>query len=156
MIEWLQWFDARMKAQGKKVLLLIDNMNRQRQRGSIFKVSNIREYISPYAERVHDDTLLSSNDLVDEIVANHSLAEEEELEFEEAQPPTITHNETLQALHVLRCYKEENVTDSDSDRIFLRNLQAEERDIISKHHSSKIQCTLESFFTPRNTEALRL
>jgi hypothetical protein len=27
MIEWLQWFDARMRAQGKKVLLLMDNFS---------------------------------------------------------------------------------------------------------------------------------
>jgi hypothetical protein len=59
----------------------------------------------------------------------------------------ITHNEALQALHILRRYKEENVTESDSDRDFLRNLRAEERDIISKQHGSKIQCTLESLFT---------
>jgi hypothetical protein len=27
MIEWLQWFDVRMRAQGKKVLLLMDNFS---------------------------------------------------------------------------------------------------------------------------------
>jgi hypothetical protein len=58
-------------------------------------VPNIQEYISLYAKQVHDDALLSSDDLVDEIVANHSLAKEEELEFEETLPPAITHNEAL-------------------------------------------------------------
>ena len=126
-------------------------LNRLHQQGAILKVPNIREYISPYAEQVHDDALLSGDDLVDEIVANHSPAEEEEPELEDALPPPITHNEALKALHILRRYKEENVANSDSGGNFstlLRELRAEERDITSKQHGSMIQRTLYGFFTP--------
>jgi hypothetical protein len=115
-------------------------------------VPNIREYISPYTEQVYDDALLSHDDLVDDIVANHSPAEKEEPEFEEALLPAITCSEALKALHILRRYKEENVDLEGNFSTLLRELRAEERNITSKHHGSMTQCTLEGFFTPRNGE----
>ena len=118
-------------------------------------MSNIQEYISPYAEQVYNDALLSNNDLVDEIVANHLPAEREELEFEEEVPPTVTHSKALKALHILRRYKEEDVANGDLGENFstlLRELQAEEQGITSKQHSSKRQRTLEGLFIPRNRE----
>src|SRR5947209_2243256 len=96
--------------------------------------------------------LVMNHDLIDEIVANHSPSEEEELEFnEEAIFPAITHNEALKALHILRRYKEENAANDNSggnSSALLREIRAEERDITSKQHGSRIQCILESFFTP--------
>ena len=69
------------------------------------EVSDVREYISPYAEQVEDTC---PDDLVDQIVANYSLAEEEvEERLVEPKPP-IVYKEALYALYILHYYKEEN------------------------------------------------
>jgi hypothetical protein len=69
-------------------------------------VPNIREYISPYTEQVVDD---SPNTFVNNIIAQYTQAEinSEEEELVEELPP-IMHKKALQALHILRRYKEQN------------------------------------------------
>jgi hypothetical protein len=111
-----------------------------RQAGYILDVPNVREYISPYAERVEDTC---PDDLVDQIVANYSLAEEEETEAEEdlVEPKlSVSHEEALQALHLLRRYNEENTY---GDGELLRMLRKQDREISARLQGSCKQVRLD-------------
>jgi hypothetical protein len=113
------------------------------QAGYILDIPNVQEYISLYAERVEDTC---HDDLVDQIVANYSPAEEEETEAEEdpIEPkPLVTHEEALQALHLLCRYNEENTY---GDRELLRMLRKQDREISTRLQGSYKQVRLDQWF----------
>ena len=113
-----------------------------RQAGYLVEVSDVQEYISLYAERVEDTC---PDDLVDQIVANYSLAEEEEAEEHPAEPkPPVAHKEALQALHLLRRYNEENTY---GDGELLRLLRKQDREISARLQESCKQVRLDQWFT---------
>lgn len=115
---------------------------RIKQQGYIVEVPNIHDYISPYSEQVDDDC---PDDLVDEIVAQYTqtTAEVEEDEELVLPLPAVTHNEAIQALHMLRRYEEENIC---SNIEFLRVLRSYEREISTRYYSSRQQVTLDRWF----------
>jgi hypothetical protein len=110
--------------------------------GYILDVPNVQEYISPYAEQVEDTC---PDDLVDQIVANYSLTEEEtETEEDSVEPkPPVSHNEALQALHLLRRYNEENTY---GDGELLRMLRKQDREISARLQGSCKQVSLDQWF----------
>ena len=116
-----------------------------RQTGYIVEISDVREYISPYAEWVEDTC---PNDLVDQIVANYSPAEEEEAEehYIESEPP-VAHEEALHALHLLRRYEEENTYGNVE---LLRLLRKQEREISARFQESHKQVRLDRWFMGEN------
>jgi hypothetical protein len=102
---------------------------RMKQRVYLVEIPNIHDYISPYAEQVTDNC---PEDLVDDIVAQYTQEEiEEEGEEEVLIPlPLVTHEEALNALHILRRYEEENQYNGLE---LLRQLQLHERDIYTAY-----------------------
>lgn len=105
--------------------------------GYITVVPNIQEYISPYIERVEDD---SSSSLVDEIIAQYTTTQEEEdlVEGESIQQPKVTRQEAQVALNTLRQYEEQN----HGDIQLLKLLRRREQELFSAQLSSKQQSQL--------------
>jgi hypothetical protein len=101
------------------------------------EVLYVREYISPYAEPVEDTC---PDDLVDQIVANYSLAEEEEVEERLVEPePPVVHEEALRALHVLRRYEDENANGNVELLKLLRKQDREIKARLQESHKSAIR-----------------
>jgi hypothetical protein len=111
-----------------------------RRLGYILDVPNVREYISPYAERVEDTC---PDDLIDQIIANYSLAEEEETKDPIEPKLPMSHEEALQALHLLRHYNEENAY---GDGELLRMLRKQDREISTRLQGSCKQVRLDQWF----------
>jgi hypothetical protein len=114
---------------------------RMKQRGYLVEIPNIHDYISPYAKQVTDNF---PEDLVDDIVAQYTQEEiEEEGEEEVLIPlPLVTHEEALNALHILRRYEEENQYNGLE---LLRQLRTHEREISTRLISSKKQGRLDQW-----------
>ena len=115
---------------------------RMKQKGYLVDIPNIYEYISPHNERVEDDC---PEDLVDEIVAQYTQSQE--VEEEEAEPivplASVTHEEALCSLHILRRYEEEN---KDGNTDLLRMLRRHEREISNRAFQLREQATLDRWF----------
>jgi hypothetical protein len=109
------------------------------------EVSDVQEYISLYAEQVEDTC---PNDLVDQIVANYSLAEEEAEECIAEPNPPIAHDEALLALHVLRCYEEENAYRNVE---LLKLLRKQDKEINVRLQESHKQVQLDRWFIRENS-----
>jgi len=113
-----------------------------KQKGYLVDIPNIYEYISPHNERVEDDC---PEDLVDEIVAQYTQSQE--VEEEEAEPivplASVTHEEALRSLHILRRYEEEN---KDGNTDLLRMLRRHEREISNRAFQLREQVTLDRWF----------
>lgn len=108
------------------------------------EVLDVQEYLSLYAKQVEDTCL---NDLVDQIVANYSLAKEEAEECLVEPKPPITHNKVLHALHVLRRYKEENAYRNVE---LLKLLRRQDREINARLQESHKQVRLDQWFAKEN------
>ena len=120
-----------------------------RAHGIIQQIPNMHNYISPYSgpwnERVNDHRELA--ELVDQIIEENTQREID-LEEEEGQVhceplPPVTHNEALDALHILRRYEEEY---RYSDGVFARALRIFERDLAERYYDSLQQATLDRFW----------
>ena len=94
--------------------------------GYIIEVLNVKEYISPYSERVAD--VDPSSNLVDDIIAQYTTiqADEPNDDMPIEIPPPITLEEALKALYTLCRYKEKNQANTGE---FLRALQRQEREL---------------------------
>ena len=116
-----------------------------RQAGYLVEVLDVREYISLYAERVEDTC---PDDLVDQIVANYSLAEEEvEERLAEPEPP-VAHKEALHALHILHRYEEENAYGNVE---LLKLLRKQDKEINARLQESHKQVRLDRWFMGENS-----
>jgi hypothetical protein len=117
---------------------------RMRERGFLVDItSNVRDYISPYIEKVFDQ---APDNLVDDIVAHYIQQDVVDSDEEEAivvPPPPITYEEALKALHTLRRYEEEN---KYGDLELLRKLRQHERSIGERFFTSKQQVKLDRWF----------
>ena len=110
----------------------------------------ISPYSGPWNERVNDHRELA--ELVDQIIEENTQ-QEIDLEEEEGQVhceplPPVTHNEALDALHILRRYEEEY---RYSDGVFARVLQIFERDLAERYHDSLQQATLDRFWNKHSS-----
>ena len=117
--------------------------------GYIIEVLNVKEYISPYSERVAD--VDPSSNLVDDIVAQYTTiqADEPNDDMPIEIPPPITLEEALKALYTLCRYKEENQANTGE---FLRALRRQERELKRRQVEGKIQSQLDSWVV--NNKAL--
>jgi hypothetical protein len=110
-----------------------------RARGIIQQIPNMHDYISPYSrpwnKRVNDHRELI--ELVDQIIEENTqqeinLEEKEGQVYCEPLSPVI-YNKALDALYILRQYKEEY---RYLDRVFVRALRIFERDLAERYHDS--------------------
>lgn len=126
----------------------LDNLRgviqRLRDQGVIAAIpTSIKEYISPYEERVFDAPDLDT--LVDDVVAQFTIIEADEdtdSDNEVEEQPPISNQAALEALTILMRYEERR---DDGDIDFLKQLRKEYRLIRHRTQLDRKQGTLDSF-----------
>ena len=126
---------------------IYQTLQRLRESGYINDIPNIREYISPYAERVESQT--APDYLVDEIIAQYTQENKEEddkVEVKAGEPlPRVTTQEALIALNTLCQYEEQNKGNLE----LLRLLRRHENELIASEFKSRHQTQLNNWLIRR-------